>query len=733
MLPNNIKEVKLKIITWNARSLFNYVKKIFLVDILRTEAPDIAILSETFLLEEDALYAKGYRTYKTRNNKRRKGCCILVSKNVMASIITLKNDIEGRYIKISLKSEGIDIPTTISSIYLEPDGDLNKIPIEVLETDIIAGDLNNAQSDLIKNGVYHLKGIENIKPIKVNNKISDHDIIVGESRARIKVNERFTYIEINEKNKVNENDKALKESFKNGKINLLNPKRTIKKDNYLINPQDLDKYEEFAKIKEIYDYEIREKYNRIEKIIRYGEITKDGWYKINSLFNERKATEIYNKDFKAEGIVQYYKELYADNQKRKVLNHNDIKLKICEIIDIIDKLTPSQESKIWPPKSIARDFFGFSQKIIECIISDISLKNEMANFKTLLGIICNEKKNSEIFLHTISKSISFKKRENIRGGVDIRVINVLPAWLIILEKMSIKVIKRIINDKITMIQYGFLEGGDCNLAKLMVWYNSCQKGVKKHLLINIKKAFDSINRNKLSEMIKDDFKEEFSVLLIDFLDIYDTIEIDMLGIKIYPTKGGPQGFAIIPILFCYYLNKALEKVIIKENICLQAYADDLVIQSDNLDDLKEVYNNIKETLKEYDLIINPEKCELLTEDINDKIVDEDGNTEITIRKEVTYLGQKINTEGITEEIIEDKLFGKLKSKLYKIKFLTRLTRIRIFKTYMITRVNHLLPIIALNGHLKESWKCIRRIIFRDILKTQTSPLETAVTFWTRVL
>ena len=357
MLPNNIKEVKLKIITWNARSLFNYVKKIFLVDILRTEAPDIAILSETFLLEEDALYAKGYRTYKTRNNKRRKGCCILVSKNVMASIITLKNDIEGRYIKISLKSEGIDIPTTISSIYLEPDGDLNKIPIEVLEADIIAGDLNNAQSDLIKNGVYHLKGIENIKPIKVNNKISDHDIIVGESRARIKVNERFTYIEINEKNKVNENDKALKESFKNGKINLLNPKRTIKKDNYLINPQDLDKYEEFAKIKEIYDYEIREKYNRIEKIIRYGEITKDGWYKINSLFNERKATEIYNKDFMAEGIVQYYKELYADNQKRKVLNHNDIKLKICEIIDIIDKLTPNQESKIWPPKSIARDFF----------------------------------------------------------------------------------------------------------------------------------------------------------------------------------------------------------------------------------------------------------------------------------------------------------------------------------------------------------------------------------------
>ena len=69
----------------------------------------------------------------------------------------------------------------------------------------------------------------------------------------------------------------------------------------------------------------------------------------------------------------------------------------------------------------------------------------------------------------------------------------------------------------------------------------------------------------------------------------------------------------------------------------------------------------------------------------------------------------------------------MKSKLYKNRFLTRLTRIRLFKTYIIMKVNHFLPIITLNGHLSESWKCIRRTIFRDILKTQTSPLETAVT------
>ena len=91
------------------------------------------------------------------------------------------------------------------------------------------------------------------------------------------------------------------------------------------------------------------------------------------------------------------------------------------------------------------------------------------------------------------------------------------------------------------------------------------------------------------------------------------------------------------------------------------------------------------------------------------------------------MGQQINNNGISEQIIEDKIFGKIKMILNNNNYLTRLSRIYIFKTYMITKVNHLLPLISLNGHLSDSWKCIRRIIFRNILKTQTSPLETTVT------
>lgn len=56
--------------------------------------------------------------------------------NILASIITLKNYIEGRYIKVSAKLKDNNLPITISSLYLEPGGDINTIPEELFNSDI---------------------------------------------------------------------------------------------------------------------------------------------------------------------------------------------------------------------------------------------------------------------------------------------------------------------------------------------------------------------------------------------------------------------------------------------------------------------------------------------------------------------------------------------------------------------------------------------------------------------
>ena len=52
---------------WNARSLNDTAKKLFLVDIISNYNPDIVVLIETFLFENANLFIKNYKIYKKRN------------------------------------------------------------------------------------------------------------------------------------------------------------------------------------------------------------------------------------------------------------------------------------------------------------------------------------------------------------------------------------------------------------------------------------------------------------------------------------------------------------------------------------------------------------------------------------------------------------------------------------------------------------------------------------------
>ena len=48
-------------------------------------------------------------------------------------------------------------------------------------------------------------------------------------------------------------------------------------------------------------------------------------------------------------------------------------------------------------------------------------------------------------------------------------------------------------------------------------------GLKKQLLINIQKDFDSINRNKPKEMISKDFEKLDKTIINRFIELYDNI------------------------------------------------------------------------------------------------------------------------------------------------------------------------------------------------------------------
>ena len=94
--------------------------------------------------------------------------------------------------------------------------------------------------------------------------------------------------------------------------------------------------------------------------------------------------------------------------------------------------------------------------------------------------------------------------------------------------------------KIDKIQFGFRENSDCNVAKLMIWVNNLETGYNKHLLIDIKKAFDSINRIKLKKMIINDFEGDEQYFLLTFVEFWDYLIISILGEEIIQIKGGPR-------------------------------------------------------------------------------------------------------------------------------------------------------------------------------------------------
>lgn len=88
----------------NCKSLNQPSKEKFIADLIYQTSSEIIFEMEHLILEDDNLYIKDFKTYKTRNTGKHKGCVILISININASVIQKLNDTMGRYIQLSLKT-----------------------------------------------------------------------------------------------------------------------------------------------------------------------------------------------------------------------------------------------------------------------------------------------------------------------------------------------------------------------------------------------------------------------------------------------------------------------------------------------------------------------------------------------------------------------------------------------------------------------------------------------------
>ena len=87
-------------------------------------------------------------------------------------------------------------------------------------------------------------------------------------------------------------------------------------------------------------------------------------------------------------------------------------------------------------------------------------------------------------------------------------------------------VEKIVSNKITKSQFGFKHDSDCNMAKIMIYYKSKKHKLNKALLIDIKKAYDSVSRNKLKEIISTTFIEAEAKFLNYFINLYESLKIN---------------------------------------------------------------------------------------------------------------------------------------------------------------------------------------------------------------
>ena len=154
-----------------------------------------------------------------------------------------------------------------------------------------------------------------------------------------------------------------------------------------------------------------------------------------------------------------------------------------------------------------------------------------------------------------------------------------------------------------------------------------------------------------------------------------------------------------------------------EDIDVQAYADDIVMQAKVIERIQEAYTNLQAKFSLLGLEFSTAKCELLSDDPNDYIIDQTNDTIIQAAPYARYLGQNINQDGIAIQNIETKMFGKLLGLLKSYSSLTRRARIRIFQIYMRSKVNHMIPMIALTGDITSLWKIMRSTIFWGVIRS----------------
>lgn len=163
--------------------------------------------------------------------------------------------------------------------------------------------------------------------------------------------------------------------------------------------------------------------------------------------------------------------------------------------------------------------------------------------------------------------------------------------------------------------YGFRPGRSAHDA-LRTVNAACMRGEVNWVLeADIESYFDSIDRKKLMEMLRQRVKDESFMRLVG-----KCLHVGVLDGEQYtePEVGTAQGSVISPMLGNIYLHHVLDvwldrevKPQLRGKVCLVRYADDLVIGFERREEAEMVMAMLHQRMGEYGLRLHPEKTRLV--------------------------------------------------------------------------------------------------------------------------
>ena len=118
----------------------------------------------------------------------------------------------------------------------------------------------------------------------------------------------------------------------------------------------------------------------------------------------------------------------------------------------------------------------------------------------------------------------------------------------VLDKILSPLISKLVKNKLHSSQHGGRQQRGINTAKIELIYGAKAKGYSKALLIDIKRAFDTIDRPKLRAQIDNICGNDatLKIMLNTILDIYEMINYDICDSIIQPKRGILKGQFLAP-------------------------------------------------------------------------------------------------------------------------------------------------------------------------------------------